>query len=135
MIHERIVVMGRHLSVVGFLVSFVEVVGRVECRFVRWRMIEHAAHDHRLSTRVEGLHNMMVLQLNVGHRLWVWLLLLLMWILEGALSCISLLGWITQVSVVQCVTLVSLDCVESIQTVGALRLEVVSVVIAEVAAL
>ena len=120
---------------VGFVVSFVEVVGRVECRFVWWLMIEHAAHDHRLSARVEGLHNMMVLQLNVGHRLWVWLLVLLVWILECALSCVSLLSRITLVRVVQCVTLVSLDCVESIQTVGALRLVVVSVVITEVSAL
>jgi len=71
---------------------------------------------------------MMVLQIYVGHHLWVWLLLLLMWILKSALSYVSLLRWITVVSVVQCVTLVSLNCVERTQTVAILGLVVVSFV-------
>jgi len=55
MVHERIVIMRRHLSVVidlrrhlsvmiNFVVSFVEVIHRVESRFVWWRIHKDAAH-------------------------------------------------------------------------------------------
>lgn len=124
-VHERIFIVGRHLSVVGFVVCFVEVVDRVEGRVVWWLMIEDAAHDHRLPARVKGLHNVVVLQAYVGHHAWVWLLLL-MWILKGALSHVSLLSWVTLVSIVQCVALVSLNRVEGVQAVGTLGLVVVS---------
>ena len=115
---------------IGFVVGFVEVVDGVERRVVWWLMIEHAAHHHWVSTRVKGLHNMVVLQVDVGHHPWVWLLLLLMRVLKGALSNVGLLSWIALVGVVQCIALVSLNRVQGIQTVGTLGLAVVSVVMA-----